>query len=124
MRSKACTDKQRERELKKDERTLVAMARIYCRGHRHVVGSTAESTENGLCEECSQAIRYALERTSRCPHEHKGTCDTCTIQCYKPAMRAEIRKIMAYSGPRMLFRHPAMAIRHLAKKRRSKKGLT
>lgn len=116
MRHRTSTDELRERELKKDELTLVAMAGIYCHGHRHI-------SENGLCKECSEAITYALERTKRCPHEHKGTCDTCTIQCYKPAMRAEIRKIMAYSGPRMLFRHPAMAIRHLVKKHRSKKGL-
>ncbi len=120
MRNGIDTDGQRERDLRKDERTLVAMARIYCHGHRHIADS---SNDEQLCHECFQVVEYALERTKRCPHEHKGTCDTCTIQCYKPAMRQRIREIMAYSGPRMMFHHPLMAVRHLAKKRRSKKGL-
>ncbi len=93
----------------------MAMARIYCRGHRHTQG------KDGVCDECRKVVEYSFERTRACPHEHKGTCDTCTIHCYKPEMRAAIRAIMAYSGPRMMFHHPIMAVEHLAKKRKSKK---
>ncbi len=114
MRGEIGTDELRERELKKDERTLVAMARIYCRGHRHIPDG---NNRGSLCGECAETIEYALERTRKCTHDHKGTCDTCTIQCYKPGMRQKIRLIMAYSGPRMIFHHPIMAIRHLKKKR-------
>lgn len=120
MREQISTDKIHERELEKDERTLVAMARIYCCGHRHIPD---DFNSGPLCGECAETIEYALERTRRCPHDHKGTCDTCTVQCYKPDMRQKIRLIMAYSGPRMIFHHPVMAIRHLKKKHRCRKGL-
>ena len=43
----------------------------------------------------------------------KPTCAKCPIHCYKPAMREQIRDVMRYAGPRMLKRHPVLAIRHL-----------
>lgn len=101
-----------ERRLRKDEKTVLVMAQLYCHDqHPH-----AQRGENGLCASCAAVVSYAAARTRACPHRHKGTCDTCDIQCYRPAMRADIRAIMAYSGPRMITRHPLMAIRHLAKK--------
>jgi hypothetical protein len=45
--------------------------------------------------------------------EGKPTCAQCPIHCYKPAMREQIRDVMRYAGPRMLRRHPILAIRHL-----------
>lgn len=104
------------RRLKRDDDTVMAMAEIYCRGHRHI-----RAANERLCPECAETVGYAIARTHACPHQHKGTCDTCQIQCYKPDMRQRIRTIMAYSGPRMLFHHPIMAIRHLAKKRKAKR---
>lgn len=101
--------------IKRDEKTVMAMACMYCHGHRHI-----RKPGSPLCPDCTKVIEYAQERTRRCPQQHRGTCDTCTIQCYKPSMRAEIKSIMAYSGPRMLFKHPVMAIRHLLKKRTTK----
>ena len=99
------------RRLARDVKTVVVMAQLYCRtNHRGL------QQENGLCEECSALVRYAQERTMRCPHEHKGTCENCDIQCYKPAMRQGIRRIMAYSGPRMIIHHPVLAVRHVVKK--------
>lgn len=119
MRNNRTINSKQNRLLEKDKQTLMAMARIYCHGHCHIRGSEEHAD---LCPECHSIIEYALERTRKCPHEHKGTCDTCTIQCYKPAMRAEIRKIMAYSGPRMMLHHPLMALQHLAKKHRNGRG--
>ena len=101
-----------ERRLQKDERTVVAMAQLYCRGHH----ASEAHDERGLCPACAEAVDYAAARTRACPNQHRGTCDTCTIQCYRPAMRSAIRTIMAYSGPRILFHHPLMALRHLVKK--------
>lgn len=100
-----------ERRIAADERTVMAMARIYCRGHHH-----DHAPGQDLCPDCAEVIAYAQARTRACPRKHRGTCDTCPHPCYKPVMRARIREIMAYSGPRMLFHHPIMAIRHLAKK--------
>ena len=33
-----------------------------------------------------------------------------------------IRQVMRWSGPRMLFHHPVLAVRHLAETRKQKKG--
>lgn len=101
-----------KRRLERDNKTVVAMAKIYCHDHHR----GALRNEQGLCAECAPIIEYAIARTKACPRKHKGTCDTCTIQCYKPEMREKIRAIMAYSGPRMMLHHPIMAIRHVYKK--------
>lgn len=93
------------------------MARLYCRDHHRGL-----SGENGLCDHCAEVVAYAAERTRRCPHQHKGLCENCTIQCYSPQMRQDIRSIMAYSGPRMIFHHPFMAVRHIVKRLTTPKG--
>lgn len=105
------------RRLRRDEKTLWAMARIYCASN-----CEAEKDERGLCPECAACIEYAIERTRRCPHEHKGNCEDCDIHCYQPEKRAQIRAIMAFAGPRMLTKHPVMALRYLKKKFARKRG--
>jgi len=114
MSSHHTNAKQRQRDkrrLDRDNKTVVAMAQLYCRDHHRGIQG-----ENNLCPECREVVEYSAERTRRCPHLHKGICESCTIQCYKPEMRAKIRTIMAYSGPRMTTHHPVMACRHIAKK--------
>jgi hypothetical protein len=34
------------------------------------------------------------------------------MHCYKPAMREKIKDVMRYSGPRMSYRHPLLALFH------------
>ncbi|MDR2707504.1 MAG: nitrous oxide-stimulated promoter family protein [Nitrososphaerota archaeon] len=46
------------------------------------------------------------------------------MQCYKPDMKLQARKIMSYSGPRLLLRHPILALHHLWDKRRKAPTLT
>ena len=58
-----------------------------------------------------------------CPHiATKTFCSVCQTHCYKPEMRERIRQVMRWSGPRMLFHHPVLAVRHLAETRKQKKG--
>jgi hypothetical protein len=33
-------------------------------------------------------------------------------------MRAQVKEVMRYAGPRMLWKHPALAVRHLIRSRR------
>ena len=67
-----------------------------------------------LCAECQELLQYALERLDNCPfQEHKTTCENCPVHCYRPEMRERIRAVMRYAGPRMLFRHPLLALLHL-----------
>lgn len=102
------SDGDRDREpgrLRRERRTIHAMIRIYCRG-RH--GARAD-----LCSECAELGRYADARLDRCPMApEKPTCVECTIHCYRPAMRERIREVMRYAGPRMVLRHPVLALLH------------
>lgn len=55
--------------------------------------------------------------------ETKTFCSNCKVHCYKPEMREKIREVMRYSGPRMIFHHPAAAIRHVILTKKEKKQI-
>ncbi len=94
-----------------EARTVEAMIRIHCRA-RH-------GGAPGLCADCSGLLAYALERIERCPFGiDKPVCNRCTVHCYQPVLREKIKAAMRFSGPRMLWRHPLLAIRHLVRSRR------
>ena len=42
--------------------------------------------------------------------ETKTFCSQCKVHCYKKDKREQIRKVMRFSGPRMLVYHPIMAV--------------
>lgn len=105
------TDKRfvrRARELK----TIEAMVRMYCLGHGH--------ERNGpLCSDCGALFEYASRRLERCVFgDAKPACANCLVHCYKADMRERIRVVMRWAGPRMMLRHPIMAIGHLIAERR------
>ncbi len=90
---------------KQEMQTVYEMIRLYCRSKHH---------SKELCETCNELYSYAQKRIENCPMiETKTFCSQCKIHCYKVDMREQIRKVMRYSGPRMLFVHPIMAISHL-----------
>ena len=98
--------------IAREKRTLRAMVRIYCRAHH---GPSQET-----CRECAELLDYALGRLDRCPFGgDKPPCVDCPIHCYKPAMRDRARAVMRYAGPRMIWRHPILAIMHLIDGRRT-----
>lgn len=107
--------KKRESRLRREKETIRKMARIFCKSHHQ--------TKEGLCEECRALLSYALERIDRCPYqEEKPACSACPIHCYAPAMREKVRQVMRYAGPRMLLRHPILAVLHLLEGRTGKIG--
>ena len=92
--------------MKREQKTVEYMIDIYCRDYH--------GTEGILCDECSELAEYARIRLNRCPfQENKTTCGNCPIHCYKPQMRKKIRDVMRYSGPRMRWQHPLLAIGHM-----------
>jgi hypothetical protein len=90
--------------------TLAAMLLIYC--HDHHRGATPD--EHGLCPECGELLAYARKRLAGCPFGvDKPTCAKCQIHCYGPQQREAVRVVMRHAGPRMLWRHPMLALAHL-----------
>ncbi len=97
--------------IDREKRTVSAMIALYCR-EKHGVEE--------LCDECRELAEYSHERLDRCPFGNgKTVCARCAVHCYRPEMRERIRRVMRTAGPRMLFRHPVMAVRYLIDKRRA-----
>jgi len=95
-----------ERRLRRELKTVRAMIGIYCRG-RHAAGAE-------LCRECLALWQVTQQRVDRCTfRENKPTCANCTVHCFQPARREQIREVMRYAGPRMLRRHPMLALLHV-----------
>mgnify|MGYP001141112652 FL=1 len=95
-----------ERRLARERKTISIMIRLYCRAQHHPAGD--------LCAECMELEAYALQRIEKCPFGwRKPACAKCPIHCYKPEMRERVRRVMRYAGPRMLLRHPILALLHL-----------
>ena len=89
----------------KEMHTVYEMIHLYCRKNHK---------DKELCQECLDLYEYAKMRIEKCPFmETKTFCSQCKVHCYKLDKREQIRKVMRFSGPRMLVYHPIMAIRHL-----------
>ena len=91
--------------IEEEKAVVEQMIRLYCRKYE---GHTK------LCPSCSELLDYAHSRLDRCRYgEEKPTCKKCPVHCYRPEMKEKIRKVMRWSGPRMILYHPLAAIRHL-----------
>ena len=102
----------------KREREKVIVSRmiaLYCRKNHG--GKT-------LCPDCAALDAYARQRSDKCPFmEMKTFCSNCRVHCYRPEMRERIRAVMRFSGPRMIFHHPVIALRHVIETRKEKRRL-
>lgn len=106
-----------EEKYKSETKTVNLMIALYC--HKH------HKTKKGLlCEECNELKEYCEYRLSLCPWgDKKPFCSNCTIHCYNKEHRERIREVMRFSGPRMLFHHPILAIKHVAQTLKQKRKL-
>ena len=101
---------------RREKETVALMIGIYCR-KKH-------GTKKGLCPRCRELLDYAAARSDRCPFmETKTFCSNCKVHCYRPDMRARIKEVMRFSGPRMIFYHPGMAARHMIESTKEKSRL-
>jgi hypothetical protein len=90
-----------EREIK----TIKLMIELHCHDHHGSI--------DGLCPRCLELFDYVRKRLEKCPlKENKPKCSKCPVHCYKPAMRQKIKAAMKYSGPRMIYRHPILMVKH------------
>jgi hypothetical protein len=93
------------RRVEREWETMVNMVEIYCSGNHDC---------SPLCSECDELLQYAKVRLDRCPNaEDKPTCNMCPVHCYDAPHRDRIKTVMRYAGPRMIFRHPMQALRHI-----------
>jgi hypothetical protein len=93
------------KRLNREWKTMEVMVRIHCRDHHAPV--------NGICVECQQLLDYANVRLDRCRFgAEKPTCANCPVHCYQPVRREQIKVVMRYAGPRMMWEHPVMSLRH------------
>ena len=108
--------------LEREARTIEAMLALYCRHHHASApreSSAAGSSRRALCTDCAALEAYARKRLALCTYgAEKPTCVNCPIHCYGKRQREEVREVMRWSGPRMLLRHPWLAIAHLIDGRR------
>ena len=104
------------KKREKEKKTLRVMIGVYCRGkHKH---------KGELCPKCQELLDYALLRTEKCPFmETKTFCSACKVHCYSKEMQEKIKEVMKYAGPRMLFYHPVLAVRHLIETKNEKRRL-
>ena len=108
------------RRLRREEKTIRVMIALYC-GHHHGGGGRplgAETSAAELCAECAALLTYARFRLAGCRFSHgKPTCARCTVHCYRTDMRERVRVVMRFSGPRMVIRHPLLAVAHVMDRR-------
>jgi hypothetical protein len=96
--------------IRRERTTVRAMVEMYCRHHHG--GSH-------LCDSCAELADYAGRKLDRCPYgSDKPACTHCPIHCYGAEPRERMREVMRFAGPRMLLRHPYLAVRHLIDERR------
>ncbi len=83
-----------------------AMIKMYCHAN-HNSNAT-------LCDRCESLSKYAEKRLLSCMYgEIKPVCKHCPIHCYSPVMREQMRAVMRWAGPRMIFRNPVFAVLHI-----------
>ena len=92
--------------FRRERETIKVMIDIYCREKHGRAGS--------LCPDCAGLRDYALLRLAKCPFgEAKPTCAKCVVHCYQAAMREKVKAVMRYAGPKMMFKHPVLALFHV-----------
>lgn len=95
--------------LLRELETIEAMTRIYCADHHRTPAP---------CADCQALMTYAAKRLAVCTFgEEKPVCAKCQVHCYGKAMREKVREVMRYAGPRMIWRHPWLALMHVVDKR-------
>ena len=88
-------------------KVIPVMIEMYCHGNH-------KTHKKEICEECKALTDYAILRLDKCPFKkNKKFCGNCTIHCYQPPYREQIKAVMRYSGPRIFFRHPVFATSHM-----------
>lgn len=94
--------------IESEQETVRKMIALYCHHHLH---------QDTMPEEYQHLAGYACQRLNLCKYgEQKTTCEDCLTHCYAPKEREQIREIMRWAGPRMIWYAPKDAIVHTFRK--------
>ena len=94
--------------IEREKQTVRKMIEIYCH-HRLKVDT--------MPDEYQRLAEFARHRLDHCRYgKQKTACKNCPTHCYAPKEREQIREIMRWVGPRMLFYSPKDAIIHIWEK--------
>ena len=99
--------------LKRERITIKKMVKMYCNSKHH--------TRKLICNDCQELLDYAILKIDRCIFEtEKPACSECLVHCYAKEKRENIKTIMRFAGPRMMYYHPYLGIMHFIDKYRFK----
>lgn len=102
-----------DRKLRRDLKVVAKFIDVYCR-HRHNADDKAPAQLRNidvealygrplhLCPSCRKLFVHAFVKRVACPLHPKPACKKCPTHCYAPEYRAQIRKVMKYSGRRLV----------------------
>lgn len=94
--------------IKKEKKVIKVMIKLYC--------FKIHGNKNDLCKECSDLMKYSLRRLDNCMFgENKTSCKKCPVHCYNKTMGNEIKKVMKFSGPRLVFYRPIDFLEYIYK---------
>lgn len=94
------------KRVEKEKETVELMINIYCKKNHN--------TNEELCDECRELLKYANKKLDFCKFgDKKSFCSKCNIHCYKKDMREKIKKVMKFSGPRLILYRPLDLIKHI-----------
>lgn len=98
----------------KDLQILASFISLFCHAHHDRAKSGASEIPQFLCDagqqsrticrDCGELLEYGINKRAVCPLQPKPACRSCHIHCYTPEYREKIRKIMAWSGRKMILR--------------------
>jgi hypothetical protein len=92
--------------IEREKAIVQVMIEQYCHEKHKEAGS--------ICSSCSELLAYSQNRLTRCSYGNtKPVCKACLVHCYPTARRGQMKQIMQWSGPRMIFHHPLYAFIHV-----------
>ena len=94
--------------IEREKQTVRKMIALYCLHHLK---------QDTMPEEYQHLADYACRRLDHCKYgEKKTACKVCPTHCYAPKEREQIREVMRWVGPRIIFYSPIEAIKHIISK--------
>lgn len=101
-----------DKKVKADSATLAKMVNIYC-DDNHTKDIKSDIKRRGLlgsididpasiCADCGNLLMHGLIRLQNCPIDPKPRCKHCPNPCYSGEYREFVKKVMRYSGLKMI----------------------